>query len=288
MPSKATHIIRFIADEDNRIHLGQLVDTSRDIGLDSLEGKEIKAYLINGSIFAPEVTEHVYTVKQLLSPVSQEDCNYIRCLGLNYKDHAAEANMALPKAPILFTKPRTALADPYPSVIPVPKAAQDGTSDYEAELCVVIGKSGRDIPEDKALDYVLGYTASNDVSARTMQMLTTQWSFSKGLDGSCPLGPVLVTKDAIPDPQNLKIKAIYNGQTVQDGNTKDMIFPIAKQISYLSQGTTLEAGTIFLTGTPAGIGFFRNPRVVLEDKGDIRIEIEKIGTLINKVRYEEW
>jgi 2-keto-4-pentenoate hydratase/2-oxohepta-3-ene-1,7-dioic acid hydratase in catechol pathway len=128
--------------------------------------------------------------------------------------------MALPKAPILFTKPRTALADPYPAVIPVPKAAQDGTSDYEAELCVVIGKSGRDIPEDKALDYVLGYTASNDVSARTMQMLTTQWSFSKGLDGSCPLGPVLVTKDAIPDPQNLKIKAIYNGNTVQDGNTK--------------------------------------------------------------------
>ena len=96
--------------------------------------------------------------------------------------------MALPKAPILFTKPRTALADPYPGVIPVPKCAQDGTSDYEAELCVVIGKSGRNIPEEKALDYVLGYTASNDVSARTMQMLTSQWSFSKGLDGSCPIG----------------------------------------------------------------------------------------------------
>ncbi|KAL2404659.1 Caffeoylpyruvate hydrolase [Exophiala dermatitidis] len=285
---KAMHIIRFIANEDNRIHLGQLVDTSRDVGLDSVEGKEIKAYLINGSIFAPEVTSHVYTVKQLLSPVSVEDCNYIRCLGLNYMDHAKEANMALPKAPILFTKPRTALADPYPAVIPVPKAAQDGTSDYEAELCVVIGKTGRDIPEDKAFDYILGYTCSNDVSARTMQMLTTQWSFSKGLDGSCPLGPVLVTKDAISDPQNLKIKAIYNGQTVQDGNTKDMIFSIAKQISYLSQGTTIEAGTIFLTGTPAGIGYFRQPRVVLEDGGDIRIEIEKIGTLVNKVRYEEW
>ena len=99
-----------------------------------------------------------------------------------------EANMALPKAPILFTKPRTALADPFPGVINIPKCAQDGTSDYEAELCVVIGKSGRDIPEEKALDYVLGYTASNDVSARTMQMLTTQWSFSKGLDSSCPLG----------------------------------------------------------------------------------------------------
>ncbi|KIW11424.1 hypothetical protein PV08_10724 [Exophiala spinifera] len=286
--TKATHIIRFIANEDNRVHLGQLVDTSRDVGLDTFEGKKVEAYLINGSIFTPEVTSIVYTVKQLLSPVSREDCNYIRCLGLNYKDHANEAKMALPKAPILFTKPRTALADPYPAVIPVPKAAQDGTSDYEAELCVVIGKTGRDIPEEKALDYVLGYTCSNDVSARTMQMLTTQWSFSKGLDGSCPLGPVLVTKDVIPDPQTLTIKAIYNGQTVQDGNTKDMIFDIKKQISYLSQGTTLEAGTIFLTGTPAGIGFFRQPRVVLEDKGDIRVEIEKIGTLINKVHYEQW
>lgn len=128
--------------------------------------------------------------------------------------------MALPKAPVLFSKPRHALADPWPAVIPVPQAAQDGTSDYEAELCVVIGKTGKNIPEAKALDYVLGFTCSNDVSARTFQSVTTQWSFSKGLDGSCPLGPVLVTKDAIPDPQILGIKAIYNGRTVQDGNTK--------------------------------------------------------------------
>jgi 2-keto-4-pentenoate hydratase/2-oxohepta-3-ene-1,7-dioic acid hydratase in catechol pathway len=124
----------------------------------------------------------------LLAPIDREHCNYIRCLGLNYKDHAEEANMTLPKAPILFTKPRTALADPFPAALNIPKCAQDGTSDYEAELCVVIGKSGRDISEEDALSHVLGYTASNDVSARTMQMLTTQWSFSKGLDGSCPLG----------------------------------------------------------------------------------------------------
>ncbi|KAK5101053.1 hypothetical protein LTS08_004659 [Lithohypha guttulata] len=131
--SQATHIIRFLAQEDNRIHLGQLVDPTRNVGLDSYDGKEIKAYLINGSLHNPEVTKHVYTVKTLLSPVSKEDCNYIRCLGLNYKDHAAEAKMALPQAPILFSKPRTALADPYPAAIPIPKAAQDGTSDYEAE-----------------------------------------------------------------------------------------------------------------------------------------------------------
>lgn len=151
---------------------------------------------------------------------------------------------------------------------------------------MVIGKTGKNIPENRALDYVLGYTCSNDVSARTLQMATTQWSYSKGLDGSCPLGPVLVTKEVIENPQSLNIKAIYNGQTVQDGTTADMIFDIKQQISYLSQGTTLEAGTIFLTGTPAGIGYFRQPRVVLEDGGDIRVYIDKIGTLVNKVRYE--
>ena len=213
---KATHIIRFVANEDGRIHLGQPVDTSRDVGLDSFEGKETKAYLLNGSIFDAEVTGHVRTVKQLLSPVSQEDCNYIRCLGLNYVDHAKvshtscsevyqrrlsredeiekrltilqEGNHAVPKAPIVFTKPRNSLNDPYPAAIPVCKAAQDETIDYEVELCVVIGKTGKNIPEDKALDYVLGYTCSNDVSARTFQRITSQWCHSKGMDGSCPLG----------------------------------------------------------------------------------------------------
>ncbi|PVH96297.1 5-carboxymethyl-2-hydroxymuconate isomerase [Periconia macrospinosa] len=281
-----THLIRFVAIEDGQVHLGQLVDTSRDVGLESVNGVEIKAYLIVGDIFTGTVTDHIYTVSKLLSPVAREQCSYIRCLGLNYLDHAKEANMQLPKAPILFTKPRTALTGPYPAAITIPKCAQDGTSDYEAELCVVIGKSGRDIPEEDALDYVLGYTSSNDISARTLQMVTGQWSFSKGLDNSCPIGPVLVSSSIIPDPQTLSIKAIYNGQIVQDGNTNDMIFSIKKQISYLSQGTTIEAGTIFLTGTPAGIGFFRTPKVVLEDGGDIRVEIGGIGTLVNKVVYE--
>ncbi|KAJ5606471.1 2-keto-4-pentenoate hydratase [Penicillium lagena] len=285
MPSW-THLVRFIAVEDSQVHLGQLVDPTRDVGRDSVNGVEIAVYVIEGTIFDGRVTKEIMHVKQLLSPVSREDCNYIRCLGLNYMDHAKEANMALPKAPILFTKPRTALAGPYPAAINIPKCAQDGTSDYEAELCLVIGKSGRDIPEEEALDYVLGYTASNDVSARTMQMITTQWSFSKGLDGSCPLGPVLVSPSVIQDPQALSIKAIHNGATVQDGHTKDMIFSIKKQISYLSQGTTLEAGTIFLTGTPAGIGYFRDPRVVLKDGDEISVEIDQIGTLVNKVRYE--
>lgn len=201
-----THLIRFIAQEDHQIHIGQLVDTTRDIGLDTLEQTPIKAYQIIGSIFDGRVTETQLTVlqvsllclaksdvahqthSQLLSPVDRDVCSFIRCLGLNYSDHAAEAKLPLPQAPILFAKPRTALMGPYPAAINVPKVAQDGTSDYEAELCLVIGKDGRDIPEEEALDYVLGYTASNDVSARTLQMLTPQWSFSKGLDSSCPIG----------------------------------------------------------------------------------------------------
>ncbi|GKZ25973.1 hypothetical protein AbraIFM66951_001993 [Aspergillus brasiliensis] len=281
-----THLIRFVAVEDNHIHLGQLVNTDQDVGKDSVNGVEIPVYLIEGTIFDGRVTDKLMHAKQILSPVTPEQCNYIRCLGLNYLDHAKEANLALPTVPILFTKPRSALTDPYPAAINVPKCAQDGTSDYESELCVVIGRTGRDIPEEKALEYVLGYTASNDVSARTLQLATAQWSFSKGLDGSCPIGPVLVSPSVITDPQTLRIQGIHNGEVVQDGHTKDMIFSIKKQISYLSQGTTLEAGTIFLTGTPAGIGYFKKPRHVLEDGDEFSVTIDKIGTLTNKVRYE--
>lgn len=228
-------------------------------------------------------------------------------MGLNYKDHAEvtnkatslyvkhepfantnmqEANLPLPESLEMFTKPRYALTDPFPTAVTIPKCAQDSTSDYEAELCVVIGKTGRDIPESEALSYVLGYTASNDVSARNLQLSTKQWSFSKGLDNSCPVGPVLVSPAVIEDPQGLEVKAIYNGGVVQKGHTANMVFSIKKQISALSRGTTLEAGTIILTGTPAGIGYFRQPRVHLEDGSDIRVQIDKIGTLVNKVKYE--
>ncbi|OJZ82945.1 hypothetical protein ASPFODRAFT_700839 [Aspergillus luchuensis CBS 106.47] len=278
-----THLIRFIAVEDSQTHLGQLVDPTRDVGEDSVNGIDIAAYLINGDIFNGRVTSQIM---HLLSPLPPSICTYIRCLGLNYTDHAKEANLSLPTAPTIFSKPRTALNGPYPATINVPKCAQDGTSDYEAELCFVIGKTGRDIPESEALDYVLGYTASNDVSARGLQFVTSQWGFSKGLDGSCPIGPVLVSTSAITDPQTLSVQTIHNGVVCQDGHTENMIFSVKKTIAYLSQGTTLEAGTIILTGTPAGIGFFKEPRVVLRDGDDIRVRIGGVGTLINKVRYE--
>ncbi|KAJ2996956.1 hypothetical protein NUW58_g808 [Xylaria curta] len=306
-----THLIRFIAKEDQQVHLGQVVDTSRDVGKDSVDGVEIKAYLVRGSIFDGKIIPGVvYTVEraidmrtnenriQLLSPISPAECNYIRCLGLNYKDHAQEGGFALPPVPVLFTKPRTALADPYPAAVTIPKVAQDGTSDYEAELCAVIGRSGRDIPEEEALDYhprvhgiqrcVGAQVAAADgavvLCQRVRWELSSRYVKSNGQSVKCP---VLVAPSVIPDPQKLAIKAIYNGEVVQDGHTSDMIFSLRKQIAYLSQGTTLEAGSIILTGTPAGIGFFRKPPVVLEDGGDIRVEIEGIGTLVNRIRYDE-
>lgn len=211
--------------------------------------------------------------------------------------------MPIPTHPVLFIKPRQALSGPYPAKISVPKIAQDGTSDYEGELTIIIKKDGRDIPKEKALDYVLGYTCGNDVSARTEQFRNSQWSFSKGFDSSAPIGPVLVATDQIKDPQNLRIKAIHNGDVVQDSSTKELIFGIEEAISFLSQGTTLERGCVIMTGTPPGIGAMRNPKVVLNHGDDMRVEIEGIGkcllntrmnlrsdvsqgTLINEIYYE--
>ncbi|KAE8143230.1 hypothetical protein BDV38DRAFT_267224 [Aspergillus pseudotamarii] len=282
-----THLVRFISEEDGQIHLGE-VDPSKhpDVGIATFNGERVAAKLVKGSIFDGTVTDTTVHIARLLAPIGIEEVPIIRCMGLNYRDHAKEADMPIPDVPVVFIKPRTALNGPYPAKINVPKIAQDGSSDYEAELSIILSKTGRDIPESEAMEYVLGYTCSNDVSARTQQFKNSQWSFSKGLDGSCPLGPVLVSPSAIGNPHNLQIRAIHNGNVVQDSNTSEMIFDIAKTIAFLSQGTTLEKGTIIMTGTGPGIGAMRNPKIVLEHGDDMRVEIEKIGTLINEVYYE--
>ncbi|KAF4310525.1 putative fumarylacetoacetate hydrolase domain-containing protein 2a [Botryosphaeria dothidea] len=287
MAPQWTHLIRFIAKEDGQIHLGQ-VDSAQfpDVGLAVFEGKDVSAKEVTGGLYDGVVTERVLHVDKLLSPLSVDQIPLVRCLGLNYRDHAKEASMPIPNEPILFIKPRTALNGPFPAKINVPKIAQDGTSDYEAELTIVIAKDGKDIPEDKALDYVLGYTCGNDVSARAQQFKNSQWCFSKGFDGSAPIGPVLVSGKAIGDPHKLDIKAIHNKNVVQDSNTKEMIFDIARTVSFLSTGTTLEKGTLIMTGTGPGVGAMRNPKVVLQNGDDMRVQIQGIGTLINEVYYE--
>ncbi|KAI0053602.1 fumarylacetoacetate hydrolase [Auriscalpium vulgare] len=286
-----TRLIRFVAAETSQVHVGQPIDGALDVGLAYRERRPVKAYEITGSALDPaaQVSSNVLTVKTLLSPLSREQIKTVRCLGLNYSDHAAEANMTKPAAPVLFYKPPTSVIGPG-AAITIPKAAQPVDKhipDYEVELTIVIGKAAKNVSEADALDYVLGYTAGNDVSFRFYQFQVSQWGFSKSFDNTNPIGPCLVSASAIPDPQTLPLKATVNGQTLQDGTTADQIFTVKQTIAHLSQGTTLEPGTIILTGTPKGVGFVRKPPVFLKDGDDVQVWIGAgIGTLANPVVEE--
>ncbi|MDP9378809.1 MAG: fumarylacetoacetate hydrolase family protein [Chloroflexota bacterium] len=208
----------------------------------------------------------------------------IICIGLNYRDHAAESGAEVPQVPVVFAKWANTLTG-HGDPIRIPCIT--GKPDYEAELAVIIGRTGRDIPSDEALDYVFGYTNCHDVSARDLQFSEGgQWTHSKTLDTFAPMGPYLVTKDDIPDPQALRIRCILNGETMQDSNTSEMIFPVAELIAFLSRGMTLECGDIISTGTPAGVGTSRKPPVFLKAGDEVSIEIEGLGRLTNPVVQE--
>lgn len=208
----------------------------------------------------------------------------ILCIGLNYRKHAQEGGAAVPQYPVLFMKnPAAAIGHKEP--IHIPKVCENEV-DYEAELAVVIAKPCRDVAKENAAQYILGYTAANDVSARIWQSKLGggQWNRGKGFDTFAPLGPVLVTPDEIPDPNSLAIRCELNGREVQRSNTSDMIFDVPALISFLSQDTTLLPGTVILTGTPEGVGWFREPRLLLTPGDTVTVEIEKVGTLTNPVR----
>ena len=187
----------------------------------------------------------------------------IICLGLNYRDHAAETNAAIPKEPIVFSKYPTALIGHGESII-LPPVSQK--VDYEAEFIIVVGKKGRNIPAASAMEYVAGYSVGNDVSARDWQLKKDgkQWMMGKTFDTFAPMGPVLVTADEVPEPQKLPIKLRLNGQTMQDSSTSQMIFGPAEILAYISQVFTLEAGDVIYTGTPPGVGCARKPPVFLK------------------------
>jgi 2-keto-4-pentenoate hydratase/2-oxohepta-3-ene-1,7-dioic acid hydratase in catechol pathway len=207
----------------------------------------------------------------------------IVCVGLNYLDHAQEGGMELPKAPLLFAKwPNTLIGDGDAIVLP-PEAKE---VDYEAELGVVIGTTAKRVSEADALDHVEGYICLNDVSARDMQFGDGQWTRGKSLDTFCPVGPRLVPREEIADPQQLGIRCILNGEALQDSSTAQMIFSVAEIIAYVSQVITLEPGDLIATGTPAGVGVFRDPKVLLKDGDEVAIEIDGVGTLTNPVQKE--
>ena len=228
-------------------------------------------------------TGETIQVQRWLAPL---DVSEIFGIGLNYRAHARETGAQIPELPVMFMKPRTAVTDPDMPIV-LPAACEHGPEvDYEAELAVIIGRTTRDVPVDRALDHVFGYTCANDVSARRWQKHAGggQWTRGKSFDTFCPLGPVIVTRDEIPDPQTLSISSVLNGTTMQRSNTGDMIFSVAELIAFISRDTTLLPGTVILTGTPEGVGFARTPPVFLADGDTIVITIDGIGALSNPVR----
>ena len=203
------------------------------------------------------------------------------CIGLNYKDHADEAGMPYPKEPPIFPKWNTAILDPGE---PILRPRGEKTLDWEVELGVVIGKKARYVTKEQALDHVWGYTIVNDASARTFQMLTSQWGAGKIPDTLAPVGPYIADRTEIPDPHVLELKTWVNGTLMQNGNTKNLIFDVRYLVSYLSSLITLEPGDLIATGTPAGVGFTRKPPVVLGPGDTVKLEITSLGTLENPVK----
>ncbi len=205
-------------------------------------------------------------------------------IGLNYAKHAAEGKQSPPERPVWFVKLPGSLQHPN-TPITLPRNQPTTRADYEAELAIVLGKECRDATRENAVSYILGYTCANDVSARDWQRDWSggQWNHAKSFDTFCPLGPVLVTPDELPNPNALRIRSILNGEVMQDSTTADMIFDVPAIIAFLSADKTLPAGTIILTGTPEGVGFARKPPVWLKPGDTISIEIESIGTLTNPV-----
>jgi 2-keto-4-pentenoate hydratase/2-oxohepta-3-ene-1,7-dioic acid hydratase in catechol pathway len=266
-------IVRFI-DEKGQIRYGRNFDNGA-------------AELLEGDLFKGlEETGVSCGVKKLLAPVAPPA---VFGIGLNYHKHAQETGMELPRYPVLFMKNPSAVTNPGDPILLHPSCMNPPEVDYETELAVVIGKAAKDVSSADALNFVLGYTAANDVSARRWQGKrgAGQWVRGKSFDTFCPLGPELVTAAELPDPQNLRLTCELNGKVMQDANTSDMIFPVAELIAYLSTGTTLLPGSVILTGTPSGVGFTRKPPVFMMPGDTVAVSVEGIGTLSNPVALQE-
>jgi 2-keto-4-pentenoate hydratase/2-oxohepta-3-ene-1,7-dioic acid hydratase in catechol pathway len=264
-------LIRYSDSQGNIAHAAQQADGT--------------AMVIEGDPFGDfRVSERQAEVVKLLAPVQPFA---IICIGLNYRFHAEETKAAIPQHPVVFMKLPNVVQHPGDPIL-LPRHLRSDKVDYECELAVVIGKTAKNVSKADALKHVLGYTCGNDVSARDWQKHGGggQWCRGKSFDTFCPLGPVLVTADEIPDPNNLAIKTVLNGETMQDWNTNDMIFDVPTLIEFLSGSTTLMPGTVIMTGTPHGVGMARTPPVFMKHGDTVSVEIEDIGTLTNPVREE--
>jgi 2-keto-4-pentenoate hydratase/2-oxohepta-3-ene-1,7-dioic acid hydratase in catechol pathway len=215
---------------------------------------------------------------QLLAPVPRP--GKIICIGLNYRDHAAESKMPVPESPITFSKYTTCVTHPSAPVY-LPRTSEK--VDYEAELAVVLGRRAKHVPRERAFDYVLGYTNFNDISARDFQFADGQWQRGKSCDTFAPMGPAIVTCDEVPNPHRLRIQLRLNGETMQNSSTDQLIFGVDQLVAFLSATVTLEPGDVIATGTPPGVGFARKPPVFLKPGDLMEVDIEGLGVLSNPV-----
>lgn len=248
----------------------------------------MRAFLDGGEALLAQVREAIadapgdavlpVAAVSLLAPIA--DPQKVICVGQNYRDHCLEQNQPLPKSAILFAKFPTAITDPGAPIV-LPRISEK--VDYEAELAFVIGRRGRHITEEEAPAYVAGYMCLDDVSARDIQSADGQWVRAKSFDTFAPIGPCLVTTDEIPDPHVLDISLTLNGETMQRSNTSNLIFNVFNLVAYISQTLTLEPGDIVTTGTPGGVGVFRDPQVFLKPGDTVSVTIQGIGTLTNPV-----
>ncbi|KAL3475748.1 hypothetical protein BJX99DRAFT_270992 [Aspergillus californicus] len=287
-------LIRFVA-EDGRILRGEPILPHPDFDLGDtsegqLEAKVIKGHDIYDTTGGTYVSDEVVTVKTLLGPLAQDDVPIIRCVGLNYAKHVREAGRAPPPYPFIFFKPSTTILDHNADVV-IPRICQDNQADYEGELCIVIGKDAKDVPVEDAVDYIAAYTCGNDISSRKLQRnpelagVVPQWGFSKGFDTFAPLGPCLVRPDLIGDPGRLLLKTIVDGEIRQEEYVHDLLFDCSYLVAYLSSGTTLQKGSIIMTGTPGGVGAGMKPPRWLVPGTQMSVNITSIGTLRNGVRF---
>lgn len=264
-----------LLDEERKLQVGLLKGDSTVVALstagtvrDVIRESDIHSLEEGASYRLDEV--------KLLSPLT--DPEKIICIGLNYHDHVIESNMQVPKVPVLFPKYNNCLIGHDDDVV-IP--AEVSQCDYEVELAVVIGKTAKRVPLESAMDYVFGYTVLNDVSARDIQLNEPQWTRGKAIDGFAPTGPWIVTADEIENPGNLSISLKLNGETMQNSNTKELIFNIPYLVSFLSNTITLQPGDIISTGTPPGVGMGRKPQVWLKPGDVVEATIDGIGTLRN-------
>ncbi|KAK4935604.1 hypothetical protein LTR10_023365 [Elasticomyces elasticus] len=285
-------LIRF-TDDSGRTTFGDPCIGNCDDLITLLNQQELFAIrLLGNDPFALARTTEKIRVRRLLAVLTEDDVAVIKCIGLNYRKHIAETGRKPPPYPSLFMKPAPAIAG-FNSDISVAPIAQDKNLDYEGELAVVIGETGKNISVEDAISYVAGYASSNDVSARTWQRdpafagSVPQWSYAKSFDSFAPLGPMLVSPSVAGAADHLRLQTLVNGEIRQDSNTADLLFDVAHLVSFLSQGSTLQRGTVIMTGTPDGVALgMPDPKPWLQHGDVVEVRIELLGSCVNKVVYE--